>query len=46
MTAGAPDPQRADSDAARAIRFMALKVALFAVVPVVVAGLVVYWQLG
>jgi hypothetical protein len=46
MTSGAPDPKRTDSDAARAIRFIAVKFAVFAVLPVVIAGLIVYWQLG
>jgi hypothetical protein len=45
MTDHPADP-RAGDDAARAIKFMAVKFALFAVLPVIVAALVVYWQLG
>jgi hypothetical protein len=43
---GDPSGTRAKDDAARAIKFLAVKFALFAVLPVVVAALVVYWQLG
>ena len=35
-----------DHDAARAIKFMALKILAFGILPVLVAALIVYWRLG
>jgi hypothetical protein len=43
---GGPSVKPDRDDAARAAKFLAVKFALFAVLPVAVAALVVYWQLG
>lgn len=40
-----PDSAARD-DAGRAARFMALKAAIFILVPLAAAALVVYWKLG
>lgn len=41
----APRPGSGE-DAARAMRFLALKAAIFILVPLAAAALVVYWKLG
>lgn len=42
---GHAGPVMGQGDAGRAVRFMATKVALFAILPVIVAAIVVYFTL-
>jgi len=45
VTRGGPDQRRADGDAAKAIRFMAIKGAIFILLPLAIAALVVFFTL-
>lgn len=41
-----PPTSKANDDALRAIRFLALKFVIFGVLPLLVAALVVFWRFG
>ncbi|MBS0243093.1 MAG: phosphoribosylformylglycinamidine synthase [Proteobacteria bacterium] len=39
-------PQKADDDALRAVKFMAVKAAVFILIPLLAALLAVWWRFG